>query len=114
MINLEAKDADELDIDKINYFLIDGWYQQLGLILYFVYYFRPLCFQRKVQKMLIFNYARYMLGTHAQDYYVNGNSGSISVRISPDREKVESLVLKVLAIDSANNTVRLYFIFNNF
>ncbi|XP_037269642.2 protocadherin Fat 3 isoform X1 [Rhipicephalus microplus] len=45
-------------------------------------------------------------GNEGEDFSMDETTGIISVRIIPDREKTPDFMLKVLAVDSANNTGR--------
>ncbi|EEC18238.1 cadherin-repeats domain-containing protein [Ixodes scapularis] len=44
-------------------------------------------------------------GNSGEEFSMDETSGIISVRLIPDREKTPAFMLKVLAVDSANNTV---------
>ncbi|XP_023209390.1 protocadherin Fat 4-like, partial [Centruroides sculpturatus] len=43
-------------------------------------------------------------GNGGQDFRIEGSTGVLSVKVPPDRETIPKFMLRVLAIDSANNT----------
>lgn len=48
------------------------------------------------------------LGNHDHQFQIEESTGVVSVRLSPDREETPAFMLRVLALDSANNTVSAY------
>ncbi|CAL1272163.1 unnamed protein product [Larinioides sclopetarius] len=66
VVHLTALDKDELDMNKLRYFIIDG--------------------------------------NSEQQFQIEESTGVLSVRSSPDREETPVFSLRVLALDSANNT----------